>query len=318
LAENEAHFRFSTDILRRLGEELNPSLEHGIVELAKNSYDADATKFTVVLANADKPGGSVVISDNGTGMTPTDIRDGWLVLGQSRKSKIKRTPGGRIPAGYKGLGRLAALRLGSVASVKTRPKTPSDAEYSININWKDFDTAALVEQVNLQIDERERKSGTTSGTEISITALRAGVSRAEVRRLARELILLADPFGQTKNSFTPVLVAPEFDDIAKIVETGYLVDADFHLKASVGANGRASATVLDWKGKELYKATHKQLAERRDGETYGCPPAAFDFWAFLLKAETFIGRHSKIQDVRAWLDAVGGVHLYQNDLRVSP
>jgi signal transduction histidine kinase len=310
MPDNKAHFRFSTDILRRLGEELNPSLEHGIVELAKNSYDADATKFTVVLADADKPGGSVAISDNGTGMTPADIRDGWLVLGKSRKSSIKRTPGG--------LGRLAALRLGSVASVKTRPKTPSDAEYHIDINWKDFDAATLVEQVDLLIDERKRKSGSTTGTDITIRGLRAGVSRAEMRRLARELILLADPFGQTNSSFTPVLVAPEFDDIAKIVETGYLVDADFHLKASVGLRGRASAIVLDWKGKELFRANHKQLTEHRKGEPYGCPPATFDLWAFLLKAEAFVGRNSKIQDVRAWLDAVGGVHLYQNELRVSP
>ncbi len=318
LADNKAHFRFSTDILRRLGEELNPSLEHGIVELAKNSYDADATTFTVILAEADKPGGSVAITDNGTGMTPADIRDGWLVLGQSRKSLIKRTPGGRIPAGYKGLGRLAALRLGTVASVKTRPKTPSDAEYHLSINWKDFDTAALVEQVTLHIDERKRKSGATSGTEIVISDLRTAVSRAEVRRLARELILLADPFGQSKNSFNPVLVAPEFDDIAKIVETGYLVDADFRLKASVSTSGRASATVFDWKGNELFKANHKELTENRGGASYDCPPATFEFWAFLLNAQTFLGRNSKIQDVRLWLEAVGGVHLYQNDLRVSP
>lgn len=318
MAESKAHFRFSTDILRRLGEELNPSFEHGIVELAKNSYDADATDFSVVLTDADKPGGSVVISDNGTGMTPTDIRDGWLLLGQSRKNPMTRTPRGRVPAGYKGLGRLAALRLGTMASVRTRPKTPRDTEYLLTINWKDFDAATIVEQVNLRIEERKREPGLTSGTDITITGLRAGVSKAEVRRLARELILLADPFGQSINSFKPVLIAPEFEDIAKLVRTGYLVDADFHLSASVSANGRASATVLDWKKKELYKATHKQLAERRSGEAYGCPPATFDFWAFLLKADTFLGRNSKIQDVRAWLEAVGGVHLYQNDLRVGP
>src|SRR6266478_5838406 len=100
---DSAHFRFSSEILRRLGEELNPSFEHGIVELAKNSYDADATKFTVVLTDAEEPGGSVTITDNGAGMTPNDIRDGWLVIGQSRKSSIKRTPAGRVPAGYKGL-----------------------------------------------------------------------------------------------------------------------------------------------------------------------------------------------------------------------
>jgi signal transduction histidine kinase len=317
-AETKAHFRFSTDILRRLGEELNPSFEHGIVELAKNSYDADATNFSVVLTDAEKTGGSVVITDNGAGMSPADIRDGWLVIGQSRKSSIKRTPSGRIPAGYKGLGRLAALRLGRTADVATRPKSPRDVEYRVNIDWKDFDKATLVEQVVLNIEERKRPQGAEIGTDIVIGELRSAVSRAEVRRLARELILLADPFGEAKNSFKPVLVAPEFDDIAKIVETGYLVDADYHLTASIGPNGKASASVLDWKGKELFKATHKQLTEHRKGEPYDCPPAQFDFWAFLLNAQTFLGRNAKITDIRAWLDAVGGVHLYQNDLRVSP
>jgi signal transduction histidine kinase len=313
-----ANFRFSTDILRRLGEELNPSFEHGIVELAKNSYDADATAFTVRLENAEKPGGSVVVVDNGAGMTPDDIRDGWLVIGHSPKSGMHRTRGGRIPAGYKGLGRLAALRLGTRASVITRPRSAKDIEYRVVINWDDFDRVNLVEDVIFTIGEAKRPARAETGTEIIIERLRSTVSRAEVRRLARDLILLADPFGEVKNSFKPVLVAPEFEDIAKLVATGYLVDADYHLTASVGANGLATASVLDWKGKKLFNASHKQLAERRRGEPYGCPAAQFDFWAFLLNAATFLGRNSRIQDIRAWLEAVGGVHLYQNDLRVSP
>jgi len=39
--------RFSTAILRLLGEELNPSPDQGILELIKNSYDADAKRCTV-------------------------------------------------------------------------------------------------------------------------------------------------------------------------------------------------------------------------------------------------------------------------------
>src|SRR5690242_5518295 len=109
------HFRFSSDILRRLGEELNPSVEHGIVELAKNAYDADATEFIVTMENAETAGGRLIVTDNGDGMNLNDIKNGWLVIGQSRKGGLKRTPAGRIPAGYKGLGRLAALRLGSRA-----------------------------------------------------------------------------------------------------------------------------------------------------------------------------------------------------------
>jgi signal transduction histidine kinase len=312
-----AHFRFSSDILRRLGEELNPSIEHGIVELAKNAYDADATEFTVKLSNVEKSGGTVIVTDNGDGMTPKDIRDGWLVIGQSRKGSIKRTPRGRIPAGYKGLGRLAALRLGETAIVTTRPKG-SDLQSKVEIDWTAFDSAALVEDVGLDIQMVNARAKPSHGTEITIKNLRSNVSKAEVRRLARALILLADPFGDSPKSFKPSLIAPEFEDIARLVRTRYLVDADYHLSATLDAKGHAKASILDWKGKELFKATHKELAVGRKGEPYECPPVQFDFWAFILSKDTFVGRTSKLQDLRAWLEEVGGVHLYQNDLRVSP
>jgi hypothetical protein len=176
----------------------------------------------------------------------------------------------------------------------------------------------LVEDVELQIVTSPLAADAKQGTEVQIDNLRSAVSRAEVRRLARALILLADPFEDTEQSFKPVLVAPEFEDIAKLVKTRYLGDADYHLIANVDARGRASAKVVDWKGKVLFKTSHKGLAIDREEKAYACPPTQFDFWNFILLKETFIGRVAKLQDVRAWLEAVGGVHLYQNDLRVSP
>ena len=64
-----ARIRFSTEILKRLGEELNPSLDKGVLELVKNAYDADATKCTVELQSTDAAGGVVFVKDNGDGMT---------------------------------------------------------------------------------------------------------------------------------------------------------------------------------------------------------------------------------------------------------
>ncbi len=52
----QTNFRFSANILRRLGEELNPSPSRGLVELVKNSYDADAINCTIKLGNVDKLG----------------------------------------------------------------------------------------------------------------------------------------------------------------------------------------------------------------------------------------------------------------------
>src|SRR6516165_1241779 len=79
------HLRFSTEMLRRLGEELNPHPDQGILELVRNAYDADATECRVELTNTQQSGGTVRVSDNGTGMTADAIRQGWLVLGSSEK-----------------------------------------------------------------------------------------------------------------------------------------------------------------------------------------------------------------------------------------
>ncbi len=38
----QAQIKFSTHIIKRLGEELNPSVDQSILELVKNAYDADA------------------------------------------------------------------------------------------------------------------------------------------------------------------------------------------------------------------------------------------------------------------------------------
>ncbi|MFN8951925.1 MAG: ATP-binding protein, partial [Aphanizomenon sp.] len=75
------HFKFSPKILQRLGEELVPNPDQGIIELVKNSYDADATECKIELVNISIIGGSIIISDNGMGMDKDTINEGWLVLG---------------------------------------------------------------------------------------------------------------------------------------------------------------------------------------------------------------------------------------------
>src|SRR4029077_21074659 len=95
------HLRFSTQMLRRLGEELNPHVDQGILELVRNAYDADATECLVELLDTHQTGGTVRVSDNGSGMTADGIRDGWLVLGRSEKVAIPLTRRKRFPIGSK-------------------------------------------------------------------------------------------------------------------------------------------------------------------------------------------------------------------------
>jgi C4-dicarboxylate-specific signal transduction histidine kinase len=313
-----ASLRFASDILRRLGEELNPNADQGIVELAKNSYDADALTCTITLHDVTSPGGTIIVSDDGDGMTGEDIRDGWLVLGRSRKDVTQRTARGRIPAGNKGLGRLAALRLGSEVSLRTRPASEPTRSYRLEIDWEDFDEEHLVEDVELEIQRRRRPPGAANGTELTIGGLRQPLGRMDVKRLARSLILLADPFSDDPEGFRPVLEAPEYEDLAALVSRRYFDDADYHLIAEIDEEGLASGRVVDWRGNELFVADHAELRRKRADERFSLPPVTFDLWAFVLTREAFAPRAVSVSEVREWLGQFGGVHLYINGLRVAP
>lgn len=318
---SKASIKFSTDILRRLGEELNPSPAQGILELVKNAYDADATTCHIELKDVDQPGGSVKVIDYGDGMDEKGILNGWLVLGRSGKRQDTRTRLGRQPAGSKGLGRLAALRMGSEAKLLTRPRSNLSESYKLNINWEDFDGVTLVEDVELIIEKKVAKKSAKkkkSGTAVLLKKLKNKISRADVKRIARELLLLADPFNDDPAGFRPTLNAPEFADLEARVKSRYFQDADYHLHATLDENGYIKAVVSDWRGEELFIANHEEIVPGKQKKCFDCPSSVLDLWVFILDQNTFSTKQSTLGEVREWLKSFGGMHLYQNGLRVAP
>ena len=109
----KAQIRFSTQIIKRLGEELNPSVDQSILELVKNAYDADAKKCVVELDNITDVGGAIKITDDGIGMNAKDIIDGWLVLGESSKSIHKKNIIGKNSRRKQGTGKISSTSNGS-------------------------------------------------------------------------------------------------------------------------------------------------------------------------------------------------------------
>jgi signal transduction histidine kinase len=309
----EGRIRFAPSILRRLGEELNPNIDQGILELVKNSYDADATECHVWLDGDGSPG-TIVVEDNGDGMDSDEIRSGWLVLGDSKKTTTKITSRlGRIPAGNKGLGRLAALRLGHQARMVSRPR--SGEQYEVLLDWDKFDRAATVDEVEIEISRSDQTNADT-GTRIELSRLRDGVGRVAARNLARALVLLADPFGDQPDGFSPVLHSEEYADLAEQVNKRYFDQAEYHLQAKL-RSGVASAAVSDWQGRVLWSSGDDKLSQKGE-QHYEAPDTTFDFWVFILNQTTFTGRNVQLAAVRDWLGNFGGVHIYMNGLRVAP
>ncbi len=316
-AATPPRLRFASSILARLGEELVPDPDQGLLELARNAYDAGATSCVIDLVGAKSAGGTIVVSDDGDGMTHDDIVEGFLVLGRSRKSRRERRRG-RLPVGEKGLGRLAALRLGDKAVLRTRPKG-GDVEHVLVLDWTKFDKAGVVEDVALEIDTAP--SSGAPGTDLRIEGLRRPITTSQQDQLARSLLLLGDPFGEP-GDFEAVLRTEAFTDLAELVRSAYLAAADFQLVASVDDAGRARAELLGPGGKVLSTADHDRLSVKAPGP-YACPPAGLELFAFRLgggasAASNLQLRKIGTRKVGAWLKVVGGVHLYHRGLRVRP
>ena len=301
------HFHFSPEILKRLGEELVPNIDQGLIEIAKNSYDADADWCSIKLFDVKEPGGSIVIKDNGIGMEREDITNGWLVLGSSGKKEDKNTPiYKRLKVGSKGLGRLAALRQGNKVLLETVPKGKNNF-LSMEICWEDFEKAHFVEEVAFDIREKETQK--RPGTRITIDNLHEKISKKQVEKLANSLLLMSGPFRDLTN-FKVNLESNNYSDIEYKVENSFFHESEYFLRGEIGEDGLGKAYAEDYSGNLVWDTVFER--------PYNTVPITFEIWIYVLNKQTFSTRDSTIKEVRNWLSYVGGVHIFENGIRVPP
>ena len=202
-------FKPRAQILLQLGEQLIKNENIAILELVKNSYDADAKKVTVNMYAIDsKDNGYIEIYDNGCGMDVDIIRNIWMEPGNSHKKNVverqERSDLGRLPIGEKGIGRFGVHKLGKVIELVSR--MDGEKEVALKIDWSIFEKAEYLSDVNITIQERVPevfKNGNT-GTYIRIRKLSTNWTRGMLRNLHRALTTLNSPFVSNQ-SFKVVL-----------------------------------------------------------------------------------------------------------------
>lgn len=102
-------FRPKARIMELLGEQLIKNHTLALFELVKNSYDADASEVNLNLVNIDKDNGTIIVKDDGYGMSFQTVTEVWMepAHGHKLEKRIKgiRTEKGRLQVGEKGVGR---------------------------------------------------------------------------------------------------------------------------------------------------------------------------------------------------------------------
>jgi signal transduction histidine kinase len=131
-------FTVSARTARLIGQENFANAEGAIIELVKNSYDADATVCVIII---DPINDSIRILDNGDGMTDNIIRNQWMTIGTDDKRTNYKSKT-RIKTGAKGIGRFALDRLGKSSTLIT--KTLESESLVWDVNWDQFEGSGAV------------------------------------------------------------------------------------------------------------------------------------------------------------------------------
>ena len=137
-----------------LGREGVSKADGAMVELIKNTYDADAD---ICFLCIDRQNDCIYLYDNGTGMDFDTIADCWMLIGTANKRDEFKSQKNRIKSGEKGIGRFALDRLGSFCTMYTKSEK-SDKVLKWTTNWSDFEnTDKTLDEMEAEIVELDSK-----------------------------------------------------------------------------------------------------------------------------------------------------------------
>lgn len=132
-----------------LGRESVSKVDGAIIELVKNTYDADAS-FCILAFDVEHD--AIYIIDNGTGMTRDTIQNCWMLIGTDNKKVVYQSKKNRIKSGEKGIGRFALDRLGEICEMYTKHDS-SDKTLYWKTDWRNFEqTGKTINEVAADLD----------------------------------------------------------------------------------------------------------------------------------------------------------------------
>jgi HSP90 family molecular chaperone len=195
-------FQLHPRVFAALGSDLVTNDIVAIIELVKNSYDAFATRVDVLIGQvAGSKKLRIEIQDNGMGMTRTIIEDVWCVVAtpyRANKHFVKQGDKVRRVSGEKGLGRLAAARLGARLELITR--AAGAPCWQVGLSWNALAKAKNVSMCNVNIQRCDSNDVGDNGTLIRILDLHSDWSdKKKTEELHEELSRLVSPFEQIED-----------------------------------------------------------------------------------------------------------------------
>ncbi len=312
------YWKFDVSTFQLLGRELITDRITALFELVKNCYDANATKVYVEFYNINPltEESRIVIRDNGLGMSFTDVRDKWMIIGTSSKrvTRLSPPPFSRKVVGKKGVGRFAVDKLGSKLVMKTTQKGSSDVT-CLETDWSkyeellkqsdnetEFDKKPLFTNIaNRYWKETDLEKNDFQGTKLEITQIRDIWTEKDINIAFSELSKLVSPLEKPKNPFEIFIHAPSIGYDNKLIVNNAIQYSTIEINLGFDATDGTQ---------EVLKSENGLL------KTINIPKPSFGFVKFkLYYFDQAAKKKYKANFVNAQID---GIRIYRDGIITTP
>jgi signal transduction histidine kinase len=323
-------------LIKTIGEELISSDKVALIELVKNSYDADASIIVIEfkgkvetvkdgkkeIKKILKEGSSIEIYDDGTGMSLETIKNSWMEPASISKKLFNKSEGkNRRFTGEKGIGRFSSARLSSELEMITR--TESDNEVVVNFTWSDFENIDLyLDEVkcNWKVREPIEFIDDKHGTKLLLKKLNSDWDEEKIRDLRVTLQRLINPVVPVTGFLIELKLPKEFKYLSGLIEPPEpLTKPNYTIKGKIDENGIAK---VEYKSKKQGFIEIPDFSLLKLKEKFKTGPFEFDFriWDRDPQSLKEIAEESatKVKEVRNALDEVSGISIYRDGFRVLP
>jgi signal transduction histidine kinase len=321
-------FTVDAGLLFQLGEQLVARRSVALAELIKNAYDADSTKVTVLLENVTSENGTIIVEDNGTGMTFEQIRDHWMRIATDDKLRNPISPiYSRPRTGAKGIGRFATRRLAntlilhSVAQREDGTKEKTVVEF----DWKRiFRSGQTLTEIPVYYERTPVESDTLTGVMLYLEDARDVWTEQDILDLQKDLFTLTSPFPQDAvpdgsseeisrdPGFGIDWEIPEFPEYAGESGEQYLAAAWGVLVGNIDDQGAPHYRFA-------IRTPEEKLDFAPDGEVFSyLANARFTIHYFVFKSPYFDDSPLGVRDAQRIGRDQGGVRVYLDGFRVFP
>ncbi len=323
-------------LIKTIGEELISDDKVALLELVKNSYDADASIITIkiqgrVVIEKDgkneikkiiKEGGSITVYDDGSGMSLATIKEAWMEPATISKKILKSsTQKKRRYTGEKGIGRFASAKLST--ELKIISKVSDDNEVVVDFNWKDFDNNDMyLDQVKCKWEVREPIEfiGRNHGTKLILLNLNSDWDEEKIRQFRISLQRLLNPVTPVLDFLISLELPKIFELYSGTIEPPEsLRRPNYSIKGSIDSNGKPSVTYTSKKKGQIILSDFSLL---KKDEKFLTGSFDFDFRVWDLDNESIDElakeTESKRKYIKDALKEIAGISIYRDGFRVLP